>query len=290
MKLPLYLKVAIGIVFSSCLAHAQQAPDVTHMTAPAAGATISDFNGNVNIQLPGQRLLSPARGQVLPPESIVSTDDGRLLLRLTDGSNILMGPHTRLVVKEPETNAWHYLQLLFGRIRTSIQKHLGGTPSFEMGTPTAVISVRGTRFDVEVNLRGFTQVDVQEGVVELESANGRGEPVTLTAGFSSRVGPDSGPEAPRPTRDLRPQLDRPRPTEEFGDDDLIKRLDLANPDGRLGNRGGEDSGPSGGSPRSGSGGSQSGSGGGDRQSGSENEDHSSGGDDHHTGGGKPPDF
>jgi hypothetical protein len=237
---------------------------------------------------------------VLPPETTVSTDDGRLLLKLGDGSDILVRPHTKLVLKQPETSGWKYFQMMIGRIRTSIQKRLGGTPAFQIGTPSAVISVRGTKFEVEVDRRGFTEVDVDEGVVELESLNGLGESVMITAGFSSRVGMETGPETPRPTRDLRPMLDRPgrRDLKHPGDDDdPLKRL-LASDhdrhdDGGERHTGGDTSG-SGGGDHSGSGSSDSGDhsgsgssdGGSSGSSGSDDHDRSGSGD--HHGGSKPP--
>jgi hypothetical protein len=165
-----YRMVLFGVLLLCGMAAAQQSS--SSLTAPFAGAVISDFKGKVSIQLPNQALSEPARGTVLPPETTVSTDDGRLLLRLTDGSDILVRPHTRLVIKQPETNGWRYLQLLVGRIHNQIQKHLGGTPPLQIGTPSAVISVRGTRFDVEVDRRGNTEVDVEDGVVELDSISG----------------------------------------------------------------------------------------------------------------------
>ena len=130
----------------------------------------------------------------------MSTDDGRLLLKLSDGSDVLVRAHTKLLLKQPETSGWKYFQLLMGRVRTQIQKRMGGSPAFQIGTPSAVISVRGTKFDVEVDRRGFTEVDVDEGVVELEAVTGRGQSVMITAGFSSRVGMEGGPEVPAPHR------------------------------------------------------------------------------------------
>ncbi len=99
-----------------------------------------------------------------------------------------------------------------------VQKRLGGTPPFQIGTPSAVISVRGTRFLVEVNRHNVTEVDVQEGLVEIKSASGLGTPVLVGPGFSSRVGENSAPEPARPTRELRPELERP-------DHDLDKEHD-----------------------------------------------------------------
>ncbi|MBZ5522412.1 MAG: FecR family protein [Acidobacteriia bacterium] len=282
-----------GLLLFCGIAVAQQAP-APAVSAPFAGATISDIRGRVSIQLPGQAGLSePTRGTLLPPETTISTDDGRLLLRLSDGSDILVRPHTRLVLKQPETNAWRYLQLLIGRIHTQIQKHLGGTPPLQIGTPSAVISVRGTVFDVEVDRRGVTEVDVDEGIVELDSLSGRGEPVMITAGLSSRVGLESGPEVPRPTHDMRPDLDRPQRHDDrnsHDDDDPIKRLEASDRDHRdhgdiHGDSHGHGEGPGGSTSGSG----QSGSDGGGQQSGSDG--HDSGSDsDHHNSGGKPPEF
>ena len=225
MKNRIAFQIAFFLICCGFLA--AQEPATGTAKLPYAGATISEFKGSVSIQLPGQALHAPARGEVLPAETTVSTEDGRLLLRLSDGSNLLVRPNTRLVLKQPESNGWRYLQLLLGRVRAEVQKRLGGSSGFQMGTPSAVISVRGTKFEVEVNREGLTEVDVHEGVVQLDSAKGMGESVMIRAGFSSRVGFDAGPESPRPTRDMRPELDRPgrdRHSGDDDDDDSIKHL------------------------------------------------------------------
>ena|SRR5690242_2559299 len=287
----------IGVVLYCAFATAQQ-PQPAAVNVPYAGATISDFKGKVGIQLPAQAFSAPTRGEVLPPDTTVNTDDGRLLLRLSDGSDILVRPHTKLVLKQPEASGWKYFQILVGRVRTSIQKHLGGTPAFQIGTPSAVISVRGTKFDVEVDRRGFTEVDVDEGVVELEGLSGRGESVMITAGFSSRVGMETGPEVPRPTHDLRPQLDRPgrgsSRTSGGDDDDPVRGLSASDHHDDGGDHhGGDSSGSDSGSHSSGGSdsgdhgsGSSSGSDGGSQTS-SGSDDHSGG--DHH-GGTRPPEL
>lgn len=287
--------LSILIVFSCALARAQQVPPAV-ASAPYAGATISDFKGKVSIQLPAQTLGAPVRGEILPPETTVNTDEGRLLLKLSDGSDVLVRPHTRLLLKQPETSGWKYFQILIGRVRTQIQKRMGGSPAFQIGTPSAVISVRGTKFDVEVDRRGFTEVDVDEGVVELEAVTGRGESVLITAGFSSRVGMETGPEVPRPTQDLRPQLDRPgrrdNPSQSLDDDDPIKDLRAADQRDSGDHHGGDPGGSDSGSHSSGSDNDHSGSGSGSgsgSDGGSGSDDHSGSGDDHHHGG-KPPDL
>lgn len=222
-------------ILVGCVLAAAQEPQHSPMNAPFAGATVSDFKGRISVQLPGHGFSAPSRGLVLPAETLISTEDGgRMLLRLSDGSDLLVRSNTRLVLKQPEAGTWRYLQLLMGRVRAEIQKRLGGAPGFQIGTPSAVISVRGTSFDVEVNRTGITEVDVHEGVVQLDSAKGMGESVLVRAGFSSRVGFESGPEAPRPTRDIRPDLDRPGRLDDkhhHGDDnDPVKRLEASSGD------------------------------------------------------------
>lgn len=282
----------IGFVLYCATAVAQESSQTATASAPYAGATISDFKGKVSIQLPAQAFAAPVRGEILPPDTTVSTDDGRLLLKLSDGSDVLVRAHTKLLLKQPEASGWKYFQLLMGRVRTQIQKRMGGSPAFQIGTPSAVISVRGTKFDVEVDRRGFTEVDVDEGVVELEAVTGRGQSVLITAGFSSRVGMETGPEVPRPTQDLRPQLDRPSRRDDSGrsvdDDDPIKSLRASDRDPGD-HRGGD---PDSGGHSSGSGdndhssGSGSGSGSGSDGGSGSGSDGGSGDDHHH--GGKPP--
>jgi hypothetical protein len=78
-----------------------------------------------------------------------------------------------------------------------------------MGTPSAVIAVRGTRFDVEVNRNGVSEVDVFEGLVEVASAKLPGVSVLVSPGMSTRVGVGTAPETPVPTREIRPDVEVP---------------------------------------------------------------------------------
>jgi hypothetical protein len=282
----------VGLVLFYVSAVAQESQQGITASAPYAGATISDFKGKVSIQLPAQAFAAPVRGEILPPDTTVSTDDGRLLLKLSDGSDVLVRAHTKLLLKQPEASGWKYFQLLMGRVRTQIQKRMGGSPAFQIGTPSAVISVRGTKFDVEVDRRGFTEVDVDEGVVELEAVTGRGQSVLITAGFSSRVGMEGGPEAPRPTQDLRPRLDRPsrhdNGSSSTNDDDPIKSLRASDQRDPGDHHGGGDPDSGGHSSGSGDGDHSSGSGSGSGSDGGSGSGSDGGsGDDHHHGG-KPP--
>lgn len=166
-------------------------------TAPIAGATVADFKGSVQVELPGKAASNPTRGEVLPAETAIITGKGRILLQLEDGSQILVNANTHLVLKQPSPSNWQRLQLLLGKIKAEIQKRTGGSPPFQIGTPSAVITVRGTRFYVEVDKHKTTRVQVEEGVVEVKSLKGTGKPVSIKGGFSTRVGEDSDPDPPK---------------------------------------------------------------------------------------------
>lgn len=178
--------------------------------APFAGAVIAEWKGSVQVQLPRAAAGHPARGQVLPEGTVLDTGDGRLVLVLrNDESEILVQPHTRLILQAPQPGNWDTLRIILGKVRAYIHKRTGGAPPFQIGTPSAVIAVRGTRFDVEVNASGVSEIDVFEGLVEVGSAAIPGVSVLVSPGMSTRVGVDTAPETPVPTREIRPDVEVP---------------------------------------------------------------------------------
>jgi hypothetical protein len=194
-----------AIVFFSVMGPAlAQEPNTVPVNAPFAGATISDWKGKIHLNLPGQAQSAPVIGETLPPGTVLETGGGKLLLQLTDGSQVLIRAHTRLTVQQPSPTDPGYFQLLLGRIRAIITKHTGGAPPFELGTPSAVIAVRGTQFEVEVNRQQETEVDVSQGVVEVIGRYSH-KSVLVQAGSSTRVGMDTAPEEPRSTGEMHSQ-------------------------------------------------------------------------------------
>ena len=217
----LFCPLILWLTIAMAVAQEQQ-PSSTPAAAAIAGATIAEWKGNIRLSLPGQSFSYPQRGEQLPRGTVLDTGSGRLLLRLSDGSELLVRPHTRLQVQQPSLTDGSYFQLLLGRIRAVINKRTGGAVPFELGTPSAVIAVRGTQFDVEVNPRNVTEVDVVDGLVEVYGRNATGGSVLLEPGFSTRVGMDSGPEQPEPTNEMRPEVERP----ELGESEISGKSEL----------------------------------------------------------------
>jgi FecR protein len=88
-----------------------------------------------------------------------------------------------------------------GRIRAVFDKITGSEPRV-VKTPGALLAVRGTQFDVEVDKSGRTTVDVYEGIVEVRSEF-RHEPLMLRAGEESIFGQREPPSAHPISEDRR---------------------------------------------------------------------------------------
>jgi hypothetical protein len=96
------------------------------------------------------------------------------------------------------------LSLERGRIRAAFDKITGNEPRV-VQTPGALLAVRGTKYDVQVDTAGHTTVDVWEGTVEVRSKQ-RPEPVLVHAGEESIFG-RSEPPIVRPMPDDRRRMD-----------------------------------------------------------------------------------
>lgn len=101
------------------------------------------------------------------------------------------------MLRSPQEGKGFSLELFIGQIIVKVKKRMGETPSFRMGTPSAVITVRGTRFLVEVNKKLKTYVSVFEGIVEVEGIAPGSRAVLIRPGFISGVDQNRSPEDPR---------------------------------------------------------------------------------------------
>jgi FecR protein len=164
---------------------------------PLGTAMVADFKGDFVLHSPQGQVLEGQRGLVLQPGSVIETAKGSTLLQLQDGSQVLVKPNSHVLIEDPAGGQGFFFQMMIGKIIAKIQKRLGETPSFRMGTPTAVITVRGTQFSVEVNKKQKTYVEVYEGVVEVEGTAPGSRPVLIQPGYSTQVSMNRGPDQPR---------------------------------------------------------------------------------------------
>jgi hypothetical protein len=180
-----------------------QTPPAHKASLPAGSATVSEWKGDVVLHAAQGALVPCQRGLVLEAGAVIQTAKGSLLLTLQDQSQVLVEPNSQVVLEAPDQSGGKYLQQIIGKILAKVQKRIGVTPSFRMGTPTAVISVRGTEFAVSVNRRGRTSVEVFEGLVEVQGLGAFGAPVMVRPNFATEVNQDKAPEQPHESQDNR---------------------------------------------------------------------------------------
>src|SRR4029078_4237800 len=108
--------------------------------------------------------------------------------QVSDGSTFVVFHNARVVFRQSLGNWKDLLNVIIGHIKVFIQ-HEPGKPNYnEVSSPTAVISVRGTVFDVVVeDIDGTTFVTLDEGVVNVRNVTAPGNQVQLLPGDSIRV-------------------------------------------------------------------------------------------------------
>ncbi len=138
--------------------------------AQDGAAQVVTMNGQVSVlrdSSPNSYLWALHLGDSVQPRHVIVTGtDGYALLRVSDGSTFEVFPNARVVFRDTPGNWKDLLEVFLGRVKVHIQK-LGGQPNYnKVRTPTAVISVRGTIFDVDVEDEDATTlVSVEEGEV-----------------------------------------------------------------------------------------------------------------------------
>jgi ferric-dicitrate binding protein FerR (iron transport regulator) len=193
-----WMLIALMMVGVLIVTAAQTAPQ-QQAVLPVGSAVVTEIKGEVTFTSPQGASVNALRGTTLTAESKIETAKGSVLLELKDGSQVLVKGHSSVVLKAPNEGKGFFLEQFLGQIIVKAQKRMGETPSFRMGTPSAVITVRGTRFLVEVNKKHKTYVDVFEGLVEVEGLMPGSPHILLKPGFFSGVDPDRAPEQPRET-------------------------------------------------------------------------------------------
>lgn len=188
---PIALSMLIGLVISA----AQTSPPQTVL--PVGSALVTELKGEVTLTAPDGTPVNAQRGTTLVADSKIDTLKGSVLLELQDGSQVLIKPHSNVILRSPAQGKGFFLELFLGHIMVKAQKRMGETPSFRMGTPSAVITVRGTRFEVNVNKKHKTYVDVFEGIVEVEGIMPGSRHVLIRPGFFSGIDQNRAPEDPR---------------------------------------------------------------------------------------------
>jgi hypothetical protein len=158
-----WLLLAAGVVVCS----AQQAPS---MYSADSAAKVVQLTGQVSVLRDSTPWALEVGTLVYVKQVIVTGADGLAVLQVSDGSTFEVYPNSKVTFRNNPSNWKDLLDVWLGRVKVHIQK-IGGQPNNNrVKTPTAVISVRGTVFDVVVEDEASTLVSVEEGQVAVSHA------------------------------------------------------------------------------------------------------------------------
>lgn len=129
---------------------------------------------------------------VLAGDVIKTKTGARVVLGLADGSQAIIGENTTVEIKDLSESPRTIFNVLRGKTRIKIEK-MGGKPNpYRVTTPTTVIAVRGTVFDVFVK-DNRTEVFVNEGAVSVTGLLAPEQEVLLAPGQFTRVEAGAAP-------------------------------------------------------------------------------------------------
>lgn len=156
--------------------------------AGSYAAKVVSLTGQVSILKDFQPWALSVGESIQVTQRVVTGADGHAVLQVSDGSTIEVYPNSTFVFRENPGNWRDLLNVILGKVRVHIE-HLGTTPNpNRVITPVAVISVRGTTFDVSVNDDDeTTTVEVEDGTVEVRHNLLGGNTAVVNAGEVFRV-------------------------------------------------------------------------------------------------------
>lgn len=175
---------AVAIALSLVQANAQ---DSAAQVIELVGRVSIERPSALNSSLRAEEWALFAGGVVKPQQVVVTGPDGYAKLQVADGSTFEVFPNSRVTFRGNRSDWKDLLDLWLGRVKVHIQKLNGQPNNNRVTTPTAVISVRGTIFDVQIeDLDDTTLVSLEEGIVDVYNKQ-QGGGVTLRPGESVRV-------------------------------------------------------------------------------------------------------
>jgi hypothetical protein len=187
---------------------------IAQVLAQSAAGSVTVLSGAASLQRAGNR-YDLAVGTTVYMGDQITVGSGHLTIALADGSILKAGTTTVLSIDEqllgPNGAGASTKIGLFAGILRSIVKHTsnGSPPDFQVHTPNAILSVRGTKFDAAYSdgvprlgfgdCIQFTDVKAYEGHVGARNAALPSSPeIMIDGGYETTIACDSPPLSPGP--------------------------------------------------------------------------------------------
>ena len=179
----------VAVVLAGSVILRAQMPAADPSLANLGGAAkLLSFVGQISVMRDSTPWALNAGDVVQPQQVVVTGADGYGIFQVSDGSKFEVFPKSRVVFRANQGDWKDLLEVWLGKVRVTIE-HAGGVPNHnKVRTPTAVISVRGTIFDVEIEDEDATTlVQDEEGQVEVRHLLRVSEPKVLNRGEWVRI-------------------------------------------------------------------------------------------------------
>jgi hypothetical protein len=126
---------------------------VPYVWAQTSAGSVSAVTGAVSLERSGVSIPAIFGTAVQVGDKFTTGPNSRVTIKLTDGSQFELSESSTLVLTEDTLNpdgsrASTKVTLMTGLVRSLVHYAPAGTPNFEVHTPNAVASARGTMFDV----------------------------------------------------------------------------------------------------------------------------------------------
>ncbi|MGH7915741.1 MAG: FecR family protein [Candidatus Binataceae bacterium] len=179
-----------------------------HAMAQTPAGAVTSLTGDVRVERAGTIVPATPGTALDVGDRVVTGSNSRATITLTDNSKLELDESSSLVIDQQLVTANSRntkLSLFSGLVRSFVSYTSSPTPNFEVHTPNAVASARGTQYDSSTDTklpstaseedrkkykdcRRFTQVSVFEGTVEVtNTTNPGGGSVQVPAGHKTMV-------------------------------------------------------------------------------------------------------
>jgi hypothetical protein len=172
---------SLGLLYTAVVAVCS-AQAIPFFTPSNSTASVKELQGRVSVMRDGYPWVLEIGSTVKSQQMITTGPDGYAKFQVSDGSTFEVFQDSKVVFRANPGDLRDLVDMVIGRIRVHIEK-LGGQPNpNNVKTPSAVISVRGTIFDVTVDQDDTTVVAVTEGLVAVRHAIQPGNTERLVPG------------------------------------------------------------------------------------------------------------
>jgi hypothetical protein len=152
--------------------------------AQILAGSITALNGTATITRGTRNFPATYAARIDVGDQVVTSSTGRLTITLTDSSQLELTESSTLLISQDLVNpngsrAQTTVTLMGGLVRSLVRFTAGTPPNYEVHTPNAVVSARGTTFDTYFTnntsrlgfpgCRTFTDALDYDGVVEVSS-------------------------------------------------------------------------------------------------------------------------